>query len=291
MIRSSMSFGLASVVVIVASAGAASDVNAQCNTCATPTVAYHQPTVAYYQPTVAYQPVATQQVRTGWYLGRWFDRSRMRRWGASTAAAPAYTTAYTPYTAAYAYAPTSYTAAYRPYVTAYAPLSYTVARPVVMSPIGSACGTCGSDPCGCSPCGGCGSCSSCSSGVGQAIYSGSSTGCATCATGTGAATYSDSAPATPQPRLKPDEVVPGDSLYNTQRPESTDGADDPSPDVESSTFLEPPQLINPNDRSANRPTVEVHNAVYRQTAVNHAVNHAPEREVDEHGWSAVSTNR
>jgi hypothetical protein len=279
MIRSSMSFGLASVVAIVANVGAASDASAQCSTCATPT---NQPTVAYYQPTVAYQPVVTQQVRTGWYPGRWFDRRRMSRWGVSTAAAPAYT----PYTAAYAYAPTSYTAAYRPYVTGYAPLSYTVARPVVMSSVASACSSCAQPACG-----GCGSCSSCSSGVSQAIYGGSSIGCASCASGAGTVTYSDSTPPIPQPGLKPDEAIPGDSLYNTQRQESGDGSDDPSPDPDSSTFLEPPQLINPNDRSASRPTVEVHNAVYRQPVANHAVNHAPAQEVDEHGWSAVSKNR
>jgi hypothetical protein len=91
--------------------------------------------------------------------------------------------------------------------------------------------------------------------------------------------------------LKPDEAIPGDSTYNTQRQESTEGSNDPSPDAESSTFLEAPRLINPNDRSASRPTVEVRNAVYRQPVANHAVNHAPAQEVDEHGWSAVSNNR
>jgi hypothetical protein len=295
MIRSSICLALATVVVIMLSLGAAPVANAQCSTCATPTV-------AYYQPTVAYSPVATQQVRTGWYPGRWFDRRRMSRWGVSTAAAPTYTAAYAPYTAAYAYTPTSYTAAYRPYVTAYAPLSttsyYTAARQVVMSPVVSACSTCGSEPCGCSPCsgalpacGGCGSCSSCTSGVGQAVYGGSNSGCASCASGSGTPIYSDSAPPIPQPALRPDEVIPDNSHYESQRQESTDSKNDPSPEADSSTFYEAPKLFNPNDRSANRPTVDVHNAVYRQPVANHAISHAPAREVDEHGWSAISRDR
>ncbi len=122
MIRCIKCFVLAGVVLTAASVGTAPAAYAQCDTCATPTV-------AYYQPTVAYQPVATQQVRTGWYPGRWFDRMRMRRWGVSTAATPTYAAGYAPagyarygaayaaYTAAYACTPTSYTAAYRPYVT------------------------------------------------------------------------------------------------------------------------------------------------------------------------------
>ncbi len=300
MIRSSMCFVLASVVSVAAIVATAPDANAQCSTCATPTV-------AYYQPTVAYQPVATQQVRTGWYPGRWFDRRRMRRWGVSTAAAPAYTTgyapytaAYTPYTAAYAYTPTSYTAAYRPYVTSYAPLArtsyYSVARPVVMSPIASACGACGCDPCGCAQpaCGGCGSCSSCSSGVSQPVYGAPSTGCSSCATGSSVPSYSPSTsaiPQTPQPALRPDERIPASTRYPSESPESDDTSNDPSPEADASTYLEAPRLFNPRDRSASRPTVDVHNAVYRQPVTNHAASHAPAREVDAYGWSAVSTNR
>jgi len=305
--RSSICFVLVSVVAILASVATAPDANAQCSTCASPTV-------AYYQPTVAYQPVATQQVRTGWYPGRWFDRRRMRRWGVTTAAAaPAYTAAYapytaayTPYTAAYAYTPTSYTAAYRPYVTAYAPLastSYTVARPVALSPVVSSCGTCGCDPCSCSPCGcaqpacgGCGSCSSCSSGVSQAVYGAPSTGCSSCAGGSGTPIYSDSsssAPPTPQPALDPSERIPASSNYPSESENSSGTSDDPSPVTDSNTYLEPPKLFSPRDRSANRPTVEVRNAVYRQPVTNHATSYAPAREleVDEHGWSAVSTER
>lgn len=310
MIRRTMCFVLASVVSVAASIGAAPAVHAQCDTCATPTV-------AYYQPTVAYQPVATQQVRTGWYPGRWFDRRRMRRWGVSTAAAPAPTytvgyaptaAAYTPYTAAYAYTPTSYTAAYRPYVTAYAPLarpaSYTVARPVVMSPVVSTCGTCGCNPCSCNPCGcaqpacgGCGtcsSCSSCSSGVSQAVYGAPSTGCSSCAAGSGVPIYSGASTGSsqiPQPQLAPNETIPDSSRYESQRQESIDTTTDPEPVTDSSTYFEAPKLFNPRDRSASRPTVDVHNAVYRQPVTNHAASHVPAKEVDEHGWSAVSVER
>ena len=299
MIRSLMCFTLASVVVVSICLGIAPVAEAQCSTCAAPTV-------TYYQPTVAYQPVvATQQVRTGWYPGRWFDRRRMRRWGATTAVNPP-TVAYTPYTAAYAYTPVSYTAAYRPYVAAYAPLSttsyYTAAQPVAIAPIASACSTCGCDPCGCSPCscaqpacGGCDSCStcsSCSSGVSQAVYGAPSTGCASCTSGAGSAVYSDSsssAPPTPQPTLPSDVPIPDNSRYESQRQETDDSTNDPSPEADSSTYIEPPKLFRPRDRSASRPTVEVHNAVYRQPVANHSASHSSKPVVDEHGWSAVSS--
>lgn len=301
MIRSSICSAVCSLLVGVVSA-AAPAAYAQCSTCPTPTVAYYQPTVA--QPTVVYQPVATQQVRTGWYPGRMFDRMRLRRWGVSTAVQPTYaagyapytaayapqTAAYTPYTAAYAYAPTSYTAAYRPYVTSYAPLArttyyypatQTVARRVVMSPVVSACNTCVTP---------CSTCSSCDTGVSQAVYGAPSSGCSTCATGTSAPTYSSgptAGPATPQPQLAPSEGAPFESQYQETKKATTD----PSPESDSSTYFEAPKLFNPQDRTASRSSVDVHNAAYRQPATNHTASHASASETDANGWYAVPADR
>lgn len=292
MIRSSICFVLVGVVSAATSVGIAPAAHAQCDTCATPTV-------AYYQPTVAYQPVTTQLVRTGWYPGRLFDRMRMRRWGVSTAAtrtyavgyAP-YTAAYTPYTAAYAYAPTSYTAAYRPFVTSFAPLARTtfynpavttVARQVVMSPVVSACNACGCDPCARPVCG-----------VSQAVYGAPVSGCFTCAAGTSIPTFSGGptvGPTTPQPQLAPDEGIPDSSPWESQRQESNGTTIDPLPESDSSTYFEAPKLFNPRDRTANRPSVDVHNAVYRQQVTNHAASHVPASKVDTNGWYAVSTDR
>jgi len=300
MIRSSICrsicFVLVGVVSAAASVGTAPAAHAQCDTCATPTV-------AYYQPTVAYQPVATQQVRTRWYLGRFFDRWRMRRWGVSTAAVPTYaatytagyapnTAAYTPYRAAYAYAPTSYTAAYRPFVTPFAPLTRTafyypaattVARQVVMSPVVSACDACGCDPCARPACG-----------VSQAVYGAPVSGCSTCAAGTSVPTFSGGptvGPATPRPELAPNEGVPDSSFYESQRQESNETTIDPLPESDSSTYFEAPKLFDPRDRTANRPSVDLHDAVYRQQVTNHAASHVPASEVDANGWYAVSADR
>ena len=125
------------VVVMWGSWGPAA--NAQCTTCATPTV------VAMPVTYSVYQPVVTQQPPTGWYLGRWFDRRRAKRQAVANAAAQttyayygtnytvgyATTAGYQHYTAAYA--PVS-PVTYQPYVTAYAPLTRTVvARPVVQT--------------------------------------------------------------------------------------------------------------------------------------------------------------
>ncbi len=111
-IRAAASSAATCLAVMLASAADVS--HAQCETCATPTVAY--------APVVAAPTTVVVAPRPGL-----FDRWRLRRWGYATpvVAAPAYTAAYAPaYTAAYA---PSYTAAYAPtYATAYAP-AYTAA--------------------------------------------------------------------------------------------------------------------------------------------------------------------
>ena len=280
---------------------ASDSADAQCATCA-------QPTVAYYQPAVAYQ-----QAYTSYYPSSWRERRRLRRmqrWGYTPVntytAAYAPTAAYTPYTAAYAY-----TASYRPYVTAYAPLqrvSYTVSRPVVVTPVASSCVTCGCSPCSCSPCGcsscstcsACDTCSRCAGGVSQAIYSDSSSGCASCAAGTGTPSYSSqpsAGPQTPQPSLAPNEPVPGSSTYDTQRPPTENPAHDPKPvpesgEQETSTYMEAPPLFPSQDRTASRaPSVPVRQTVYTTPAKVHMTNHSSAPEVDANGWYAVPAGR
>lgn len=290
------------VIALTCVALDSSTASAQCATCAQPYAAYYQPTVSYYQPT-------TVTYRTGWYPGRFFDRRRARRWGFATAPATTYTTAYTPYTAAYTpyTASYAYTAAYRPYVTAYAPMTrtsfYSVARPVVMSPVAS-CGTCGCDPCSCNPCGcaspcdcglsscdACSSCSSCVGGVSQAIYSGGGSSCSNCAANVGTPSYSGDnvGQQTPRPELAPEEAVPGGTGYDANRP-STDNGQDPGPAAgeASSTFFEAPKLFDPRDRTASRaPTVKIHKAIYNRPAQGQPVSTAPARVVDANGWYAA----
>lgn len=278
--------------------------DAQCSTCAAPTVAYQPVTYQAAQPVVAY--------RDRWYLGRALDRWRSR--GLSRTVPTYSTVGYTPYTASYvpytaSYAPATYTAAYRPYtvgyasyyrpyVTSYAPLTpacttcaQTVARPVVLQP---SCGSCGCDPCSCaspctscaSPCSTCASsCDSCSvSSVSQATYTQPS--CSSCAasstyTTPPSSTYSGTPSSagpnvgqqTPQPQLEP---TPGNSIYQSNRPEGAptpEPAQYPGPE-DTSTYHEmrAPKLLDPSDRTAFRtgshgPTVDVWNAVYSKPEV------------------------
>ncbi len=237
--------------------GAATDsTQAQCTTCATPTVAY-SPVVA--QHAVVAQPVATVEYQPSnrWYPGRFFDRMRLRRAGfddAPTTLAPVVTPQ--PTLAAYAplgtrttvarpvyasyYAPAATTVARPVYTSYYAPAVTTVQRQVVLSPIvTSACVTCGVSPCSCNPCGcdpcGCGAssvCSGCSS-CGVATTSFADTGCASCSGGTSGPVYSTPAPSsgpspaspnigpqTPQPQLQTQPQVPqGESAFQSFKPE------------------------------------------------------------------------
>lgn len=311
-----------------------SSASAQCATCPTAAVAY-QPVVA--QPTVAYQPY------TGWYPGKFFDRMRLSRYGVATTALPTYTAGYAPYTTAYA----PYTANYQQaYVTSYAPLattvvarpvvqtSYyaaspcsscaqTVARPVMLSPVASACcSTCQVDPCGCSS----GSaCSSCGAGVSQAAFA--EPACSSCAGSAATPSYSTPSlvpsypsggatvgPATPQPQLSPSEPVPNQSNYSPPAAIEGQGAQDsgeqgnvdpiPAADADSSdtsTSFEAPKLFDPRDRTAqhpgsNQPTVDVRNAVYRGSTSEtlSATSYGPttiQAEIDAEGWYSVPRGR
>ncbi len=324
-----------------------SSANAQC---ATPTVAY--------QP-VAVQPVVTSQYQ-GWYPGKLFDSMRLRWYGATTTAAPAYaphyTASYAPhYTASYAphhtasyvphtagYAPAPHVVAHAPtsYVTAYAPLASTtvahpylqttyrpihaphhgysscattVARPVVLSPVVTA--GYPANPC-----------NTCSTGVSHAnfVQPAAAPGCTGCATSPSVPSYAapgfapsspssgvNVGPPTHQPRLSPSEPAPTRTNYQplspTSPPEKSRVVDpldqvDPLPQKEAgaddtSTSLEAPRLFAPRDRTAsNGPTVNVWNAVYRNTAA-HAVRQTSlkqsktQAEIDAEGWHAVARDR
>ncbi|MCH8840745.1 MAG: hypothetical protein IH831_08750, partial [Planctomycetes bacterium] len=76
-----------------------------------------------------------------------------------------------------------------------------------------------------------------------------------------------------------------------QRQESNGTTIDLLPEGDSSTYFEAPKLFDPRDRTANRPSVGVHNAVYRQQVTNQAASHVPVSEVDANGWYAVSADR
>ena len=300
---------------------------AQCSTCPTATMAY-QP-VSY----TAYQPVVSTPASTGWYPGKLIDQWRMRRWGMLDTAAPSYTaapayTAAPTYSASYApsytscYAPScntcspcntgSCTTYYKPYVTSYAPLvRRALYRPttVTLRPVGTVCTSCGVDPCGCTS--GCstGGCSTC--GVSQASYVESS-GCSSCAAASSGPIYSNTpsvGTSTPQPQLAPNEPAPAESTYRANKPvtppeengvKTDNGSDlnDPMPlpengASESSTLLQPPQLYHPGDRTASRPTVDIHTAVYHKPITPAPVSTPAPRqptqaEQDAAGWGPVS---
>lgn len=293
----------------------AADVQAQCTTCATPTVAY--------APVVAAPSTVVVAPRLGL-----FDRLRLRRWGVAypattyTAAyAPAYTAAYTPsyvaayaptYTASYApaytaaYAPASYAPAASPYLTSYAPMqryavSYaptTVYQPALLAPVETApaCTTCSY---GCSTCSVASPCDSCAAApaagyVDQAGYAAApSTGCSTCEPASGTPVYpgvpAGSDPSTPPPTIP--EATDSGYLPIDPRPEADDAASF-GPD-----FPAPPLFNTNGDPTASRPTVDVHTAVYRRpanvtrtsTTAARPVTTTPSRTaVDDSGWETVT---
>ena len=330
-------YSMISLVVALCCVGVAAlnatPASAQCNTCPQPVVAY--------SPVVAAAPVVTYEPYRGWYPGKWFDNMRMRRWGyaapttVTAAYAPysagyaPYTASYAPYTAAYApayavnYAPAYTTTNYStPYVTAYAPLGQrqvlmrpvVVQSPVIATSYGDAgCSTCAAPaPCAaCSACEAAAPCSSCagSTVVEQATYAAAAP-CASCAQGS-SITYADSGTSsgsqTPQPQLTPQEAAPLQSNYpETTSPQNTQKPD-PGPATEqkpsdSSTYLQPPALFIPGDRTAqmetakpvNRaPSVNVWNAVYREPVNADKASTSTGRsqaEIDAAGWSSVPAN-
>lgn len=135
------------------------------------------------------------------------------------------------------------------------------------------------------PASGCSSCAESTSSVPTYSYPAGST--PSTISPPSSAPLNSAGPATPQPTLA-DEPAPAGGTYGTQRVETpgtgtTGGAapgateeksaiepkpmDDGEPAADdTSTFSAPPLLGPQNDRTANRPTVDIHDAVYRQPA-------------------------
>lgn len=267
---------------------------AQCAGCAQPTVAY-SPVVA--QQTPVYQ---TAYYGTGWYPGKFLGRVVTWPFRAvgnalTTPVAPAYgyaAPAVAPTFTTAAYRPTyplSYSAGYTPYTASYAPVMQTVARPVALAPTYAyrpvtlaAVSDCCTPACS-SPCGGCGTCSSCTGAVTAGYEAPIGSSCSNCGGQASQATYDYAAPRqqqqqfqsqplpdnpsgslqpTPAPGIDPDAPVSEQRL----RPESAAPAQDGAGD-DTTSWFEPPQLFDNRDRSAQRPTAPVWNAVYQKQNV------------------------
>ena len=271
--------------------------HAQCTTCYSPVA------VTAYQPVTTVQPTVSYVESNSWYLGKWFDEMRWRR--AGYAAAPAVYKPVVTNTTTTAYRPVLTGTTSTAYYSAYAPLSSgcsscTVARPVTISayyaPLG--CSTCST----CSPCSSCSTCDSCSScSTGGFV---TSSGCSSCAAGSAEPSYASPAPSTsvgpqtPQPSLKPVEPAPANSTF---APESEESGVSPSEPVlpgpgesddanDTSTYLEAPQLFNPQDVSASYrgPSTEVWTAVYRKPVTTPISHSKPtQAEQDASGWYSV----
>ncbi len=253
--------------------------------------------------------------------------------------APTHTVGFAPQAASFAPSPTAFTAAYRPtyppsYTVGFAPtfsLASEVALQTAFSPVvGSACSSCnacGCDPCGCTSCAmpvtmaspGCSTCGQATS----AVYESPSSGCASCnapasySSNVAPSNYYDSAPTqqsynpqsftpqtpgqpTPAPGLGPNENPPAErSILEKPEMQQDDAADLGPSAADSSTYFEAPQLYDPRDRTTQRPTAPVWNAVYEKPADGAAVRRtsmkvasepqAPVRrsQVGFEGWSSV----
>jgi hypothetical protein len=209
-----------------------------------------------------------------------------------------YTAAYRPYITAYAPLQAEVvTTSYAP-STVYRPVEMA---PVVETSVAPACSACSANS-GCSACSSCSSgvsqamyegapagssCPACAASTSGATYYGDN--------GAPAQGGITSEPATPTPTVSESEAIPGSSSYPPEAPASqsnqnngaapANGVDAPEknpvdpkalPDedaskpagADSSTSLDfgAPPLIGPRngDRTAHRPTVEIHDAVYRQ---------------------------
>ena len=249
----------------------------------------------------------------------------------STCVQPAATT----FVAAYAPAVSSCSScaqtSYTPVVASYAPT--TVYRPAVLTPVvtESACSACSA----CTTVAPCSSCASAAPIIEQTSYVEPNTGCSSCAsvaaaptttvtempaapsqgsivTTPGAAVPDVASPNNPPaPELKTDELTPeaAGSTYDANRPEdatkespaeegATPGPVADEPEADPAAF-EAPRLLNPNnDLRANRPTVDVHHAVYRQASVAKPVSTAArpvvaktQAEMDAAAWHSAPRSR
>lgn len=217
-------------------------------------------------------------------------------------------------------------------VVGFAPTATTVFSPAIIEPVvSSGCSTCSSCVTAASPCSSCaggttiveqasfsspvttvapaGGCSSCTESTGQPYY------------GSGASVPAASSPApvsagppTPQPTLATEPPpAAATSPYGANReqtpasgdsepeklvptPMGDEEATPPAAGANTSTEFSAPPLLGPqNDRTANRPTVDIHDAVYRQpvrkatvgttTVAKPVTTAAP---ADANGWYSVS---
>lgn len=255
------------------------------------------PTVAA-QPTIAYSPVVaapaptvyqTTTVSNGWYPGKYLGEFTRNLFGANdttvvtaapyTAGYAPYTAGYVPYTAGYSpyvanYSASPYVASYAPtvayrptYPATYGPVTQTVSRPVVLSPVVSSPVMATS---------GCDACSACG-GVEQAYYSDG--GCSSCAAGS---SYSSPAVVDEyrydrqpeygrQPTIAPDADVSPER--STLKPEADDQElfEEEGTRADSSStgdyFAPPPRFAPPSNNVAGRThPAPVRTAVYREQA-------------------------
>jgi hypothetical protein len=282
--------------LLVIAATAAVEANAQC--CGVATTAYYQP--ATY---TAYSPVVYQTNYSGWYPGYFLDRIRARWWGAPRTYVASYPSTYV---ASY---PSTYVASYpSTYVASYP--SYTASYAASYAPV-SACSTCTAAPqvtmrplVACDPCSTCSPCSSC--GVIQTSYVESS-GCASCGTGGYGADSSSSTPSngTPQPEIDPNAQTPLERSQMKVPPNGTEPPPAEVPDAATpddategaetnANYLEPPELFDPKDRTAQHKVSPVRTALYQQAVGHRNVSNARQKitaeqaQRDAAGWTSAS---
>jgi hypothetical protein len=296
-------------VALLSSAILTVEASAQC--CGGGMTSYYQPAAysAYYQPAAytAYSPVAYQTYRTGWYPGYFLDRIRTRLWGSPSTYVAAYPSTYVAsYPSAYAASyPSSYVTSYPSYSVGYAS-SYSpccgTAQHVTMQP--ACCSTCGV------------------SDVSQASYQ--SSGCSSCGfganSGSSVVVPSDTAitPGTQsgatsndgrEPELAPSEQVAPERTFRppTNGETQQDVQPEPGADAnegeiekvlegdgaESSTYFEPPKLIDLNDRTARRTIGPVRTAIYHAPVKHLPVSTsrkitAERAKQDARGWTSAT---
>jgi hypothetical protein len=317
----------------------ATEASAQCSTCPQQVVAF-SPVVAPATTVTTFQPADTGwypgRLFDTWRMRRWGYTNPT----AVTTVAPTWSTAM-PVTAAMpvttmmpvtssfvpqtvGYAPMASTTFATPYVTSFAPLGQrqVLMRPVIVQSqmmaatpvISSGCSACSA----CEVAAPCSSCAAAAPVVEQATFAtpAAPAPCSNCAQGS-QVIYSDTSTSvggvqTPQPELAPGEgVSSSNSNYPNVEPPKNPQYSDPGPTgsgssptnkTNESTYLEPPALYNPGDRTAqsssakpvNRaPSVNVWNAVYREpinvenTSTSTGKSQA---EIDAEGWSSVPAN-
>jgi hypothetical protein len=259
------------------------DADAQC--CGSQSVAYAPAAYQTYSPVTyqTYQPVAYQPASTGWYPGRFLDQMRMNFWGTPTT----YTNNYAPtYTVGYG---STYYAARPVMATSYAPVSSGccgASQPVVMRPVTPCCDSCGST---------------------SAVYN-AAPACSTCTASYDAPVTSGQYNDQSRPELAPQENPSEQRTFERPSgtpeatPEVTPEADpnrtensvlESEPDEGSSTYLQPPQLFQPEDRTTQLENkTPVWTAVYHRPASGGVTfgDQAPMSRAELHavGWTSVS---